>query len=716
MKSTVLATQLFKPASHYKSLSLAIGLGLVTLLGHDYVYAADDVPVTASVQTPSLSTVEVTGHAVTDAEADRARLNKVAGATSVVDNKEVAKGRTATAEDVLAYQPGVYAQATSGQSAAKVSIRGSGLNSFYGGYALDIKYLYDGIPITGPGGTQEDLLDMAAVDHTEVLSGANAFEYSALTLGGAINMVTNNGYTNPGSSVRVEGGSFGYKKEQLSTGGVVGDSDYYVSVLHNERQGYQDDSANHGSDVVANFGHIFNPKLQTRFIIRYRDEANTNASTLTKEQIKHDPTANNYRWVREKPGTTFLGNITTYTFDDDSKLELSLGFHHYKLTDGLHYYANPGVWDSTDLSTSLRYLRKGDTLFGLPSDTTLSFSSTVLMPGDVKVRDPNTWAEVERVKFTGSRDTVFSLGNELQLNDRTWLSTGLSLANTVRDVRVTDAINPNTSPFPSAVHYDDWNTAPRIGLRYAITPDIQVFSNLSRSIDPPVTWYYSSGPVSNPYVQPLHAQKANTFEVGVRGSQGIFEGSLTAYRSWVQGELLSAVIANATATSNEIVSNTNASPTIHQGIEFGLSTKLWEGTDGSTIKWRQAYTVNDFYFRNDSTFGDNQLPGLPRQVYQAALQYQNPNGFYGDVNMNHASSYYVDFANTLKAPEYTIFGAKIGYETPSKRWNVFLDAKNLTNKHYVTAAKNSYDLKGVDSANFYVGDGIGFTTGVQYNF
>ncbi|WP_213875829.1 hypothetical protein [Pseudomonas sp. dw_358] len=47
---------------------------------------------------------------------------------------------------------------------------------------------------------------------------------------------------------------------------------------------------------------------------------------------------------------------------------------------------------------------------------------------------------------------------------------------------------------------------------------------------------------------------------------------------------------------------------------------------------------------------------------------------------------------------------------------MFFDGKNLTDKHYVTASKNSLDLKGQDSANFYVGDGIGFTTGVTYNF
>ena len=36
--------------------------------------------------------------------------------------------------------------------------------------------------------------------------------------------------------------SFGYRKQQLSTGGVEGDNDYYVSIQHNERDGYQDNT------------------------------------------------------------------------------------------------------------------------------------------------------------------------------------------------------------------------------------------------------------------------------------------------------------------------------------------------------------------------------------------------------------------------------------------------------------------------------------------
>jgi iron complex outermembrane receptor protein len=63
-----------------------------------------------------------------------------------------------------------------------------------------------------------------------------------------------------------------------------------------------------------------------------------------------------------------------------------------------------------------------------------------------------------------------------------------------------------------------------------------------------------------------------------------------------------------------------------------------------------------------------------------------------------------------------LWGAKVGYEAPSKKWEVFVDARNLTNKRYATATNTAYDAKGQDSANFYVGDAFNVTTGVAFHF
>lgn len=686
-------------------LATASSLGALLMLVQGMSVAAQD---------PTLATVVVQGAGASEAQKAEKQLKKIAGNTAVVDNHVIEQGRAANAEDVLALQPGVFAQATSGSGANKISIRGSGLNTFYQGYVLGIKFLFDGLPLTGPGGTQEDMLDMASVDHTEVLYGANAYLYSALSLGGAINMVSKTGRTDPGNSVRLEAGSFGYRKQQLSTGGVVGDSDYYVSVLHNERDGYQHDTSNKGQGLVANFGHVFSPKLQTRFFLRYREETLTQGNALTKYQLKHDPKSNEVPFGRKKDGSTLLGSKTTYTFDDDAKLEVGLGYNDYPLLNGWRYAAQPQDWRSKDLNLTLRYLRTGDTFLGLPSDSNVTFSTTRAWLADVKSHSRATGQTLQKTDYTGSRDTVFSVGNELQLGERTWLSSGVSWIDIKRKADIQYTTSVNISEFPSGVEYSEYDWAPRVGLRYQLTPEFELFGNVSRSIDPPVTWQLGS--TGTPYIRDVRPQKANTVEFGIRGGHGIFDGSLTVYRSWVQKELLSVVVRPASATEDQLIATSNGSATIHQGIEAGLNALLWENQNGDSLALRQAYTYNDFHYRNDPVFGANELPGLPRQVYQAELQYRQASGFYAQLNARAASSYYVDFANTLSAPSYVLWGAKIGYEAPSKKWEVFVDARNLTNQRYATAANTTYDAKGQDSANFFVGDPFNVTTGLAYHF
>lgn len=495
---------------------------------------------------------------------------------------------------------------------------------------------------------------------------------------------------------------------------MVGDSDYYINIQHNERDGYQDHASNEARGLAANFGHVFSPKLETRFFLKYREEDLINGNTLTRQQLKHDPRSNLVPTGRRKDGTTFLANKTTYTFDDGGKLEVGAAYNNYPLLNGWRYAVEPQDWRSKDINLTLRYFRTGDSFFGLPSDSSIIFSNTRAYLADVKSHSASTGTQLQETNYTGSRDTVLSFGNELQLTDRLWLSSGVSFITIKRKAEIEYSTRINTSEFPDSVEYTENDIAPRIGLRYQLTPDFQVFGNVSRSIDPPVTWQLGS--TGNPYLFDARPHKATTFEVGIRGSKGIFDGSLTLYRSWVQKELLTVVVQQATATQDQLTATSNASPTIHQGIEAGLSALLWSGANGDTLDLRQAYTLNDFHYRHDDTFGDNELPSLPRHVYQAELAYRQQSGFYASLNLRAASSYYVDYANSWQAPSYVLWGAKVGYQAPSKKWEVFADLRNLTDERYATAANTAYNANGQDSANFYPGDAFSVTTGVAFRF
>ncbi len=680
------------------------------------------VQVTASVDDTS---VPITVAAV--------KLAEIPGTTSVVDVADVRRGRAANAEDLLSYQPGVFAQATSGNSANKISIRGSGLNTFYQGYSLGTKYLYDGQPITGPGGTQEELLAVASAGYVEILNGPNAFAYASTSLGGAINFVTQNGRTAPGLVTRVEVGSFGYYRGEISYGRVSGNTDLFIGASQNQRDGFQINTPNKGNAAVFNVGHRFSDRLDTRLILRFQREELYNGSTLTPAQIEADPTQNNTlglarptnpdplgraaQSARQKPHTTVVSSKTTYTIDKDSKLEFGLSNTNYPLANGWLFSNTPQDWRSNDFNVTLRYLRD-DEIFGRASKTTAIFSDTRLIFGDVHgyadLRNGTPRVLTQYTKYTGSRDTVFALSNDLELvPERLWFTSGLSYAEIARDVQIlyTTLTTANPLGFPRAVSYVDGSFLPRAGLRLKVAPDTQLFASVSKAVDGPVTW--QMGSTGSSYVRPLKPQDATTTEVGVRGKWNIFEGSLTFYRAAIDNELLTVRISNDPSV---LPVNANASPTIHQGIEAALTATFLKTAAGDKLSLRQSFALNDFYYRNDPTYGHNELPSLPRQTYQAELLYQQAKGFYAGLNVRYASSYFVDFANTVEGDPYAILGAKIGYDTG--RWQLFVDLRNLTDKHYASAANTAFNLAGnrATAADFYPGDGRSVIAGVSLRF
>ena len=72
-----------------------------------------------------------------------------------------------------------------------------------------------------------------------------------------------------------------------------------------------------------------------------------------------------------------------------------------------------------------------------------------------------------------------------------WLTTGMALIYTRRE---SDVSYPESG---GKVSQHDWDYAPRLGLRYDIRPDLQVYGNLSRSVEPPHPWSLIwSAPVS----------------------------------------------------------------------------------------------------------------------------------------------------------------------------------------------------------------------------
>jgi len=204
-----------------------------------------DVPLASPPET--LSRVIVTGQSesesLTSPSAEKAaeQKNEVPGGFTLRNAEEMERGRASNFEDLLKRTPGLFLQTENGAEVTKVSIRGSGILSE--DEPLGVQFMLDGLTLNqGDGEAILEDFDLATVKYAEVFRGANAFKYGSITLGGAINLVTITGYDADPFRVRLEGGSYGYFRSQVSFGGVAGSFDYVGSVMDRYRDGFREHS------------------------------------------------------------------------------------------------------------------------------------------------------------------------------------------------------------------------------------------------------------------------------------------------------------------------------------------------------------------------------------------------------------------------------------------------------------------------------------------
>lgn len=684
--------------------------------------ATDTARAAPAGQAVTLDAVNVTAADAT--EAARRALDRVPGAGNVVDMTQVGQGRAAGTADVLAYQPGISAQ-SAGNEGVKVSVRGSGLNRAPGAHASGLSVSLDGLPLTGPGGTPYELLEPLWLSRVEVLRGANGFERGALALGGAINYITRSGRDTPGLELDYEAGARGYQKRGISVGGVHDAVDYFLAYTDTEYDGYQQHAAGKGKGAVANIGWQLTPDLETRFFLRYRETDHETPGRLTRAQIRNDPRAANPANLaidarRPQPGSTWIGNTTTYTIDEDSSLQAGVVYHTYPMDLNESLYRQQ--LDYANLNGTLDYRRR-HALFGHDSVTTIGLRVTHDL--DANVRETLRFASNGYAAGTHTRDfehygtdSVLHVGNDLALSHTLRLQTGLALIHTRRDVQVTW---PAT---PEKLSERQWDYAPRLGFTWQQTPQTQWFGNLSRSVEPAHPWsmiwgsnqYFAAGNGASTGRQRapvnLDNQTATTLELGARGDSALGRWELTGYYARLNHELLTVEVQ---PVPNLFIAESNASPTVHRGIEAGLDSALWQGV-GGRLSLRQAYTFSDFRYRDDARFGNNRLPGLPRHYYQAELRYDHPAGFYAGLNTEYASKMFVDYANSMAADSHVIFGTRIGYDAPGGRWQAWAELRNLSDRHYAATVTPGYDDAGKDVARSTPGEGRGVYAGVRWRF
>ncbi len=649
------------------------------------------------------------------------QLSKVPGGVGVVDAEDYKRGRASNLKDALDYAPGVFIQPRFGAEESRLSIRGSGIQRTFHGRG--IKLLQDGVPLNlADGGFDMQAIEPLASRYIEVYRGANALQYGATTIGGAINFVSMTGHDASPAQARFEFGSFDTLRYQLSSGGVFGPMDYYASFTGSQSQGFRDWSEQTSYRFFSNVGFKINPNVETRFYITYVDTDSQLPGALQKEEMENNPQQFNLasRLGRQKRDFSLfrLANKTTIT-DDNRRLTISSFWSHKDLDHPIFQVIDQL---SNDFGLDLRYDVDG-TLFGHRNLFTLGTGATYGVAQDSRFLNVGG----QRGALVGDTELQswnydFYLQNTFYLTDTVALVAGAQVSYANRDLNEQTLFGANNTD-----RQEYWGFSPKLALLWDITPQSQAYLNVSRSFEPP-----SFGELvavgAAPALLPLDPQTATTIELGTRGTSGRFTWDFSYYYSWVQDELLALGVPGGPVTT------ANAGRTIHQGIELGLDVELLNGitrhsqaatakspeTQGDRLVLRQVYLLNDFRFNNDAAFGDNQLPGIPRHYYRAELMYEHPSGLYFGPNVEWVpEKYNVDLARTLFADPYALLGFKIGYR--SKRgWSAFVEARNLTDETYAATTGVVQDARlapaATNRAVFFPGDGRSFYAGIEWKW
>lgn len=635
---------------------------------------------------------------VSDEQDARARLAAVTGGTAVIGETRLREGTTADLAAMVGGTPGVFLQSRFGGDEVRISMRGSGITQTFG--VRGVRVLRDGIPVTGAGAfTNPELIELASARFIEVHRGANALQFGAAELGGAVNLVSHTGYSSDRLRFRLEGGSNDYVRTQLSAGGVLDNGlDGFFSFATLNQDGFRQQANQQTWRSFSNIGYRYNDRHESRLQLQLQQTSLELPGPLRLAQLLRDPEQANAFWAANRARR-------------DLDLARLAWQHGARLAHGT---IRMGVWagrseldhplpfvvifnDTDDFGMHLRHDFERR-LGSLTQQFTWGMQSSFeridgrqFAPAGLGTAGPRRQtsdSEASSIEwFAESRTTIVPTLD---------LVLGLQAAFVRRDAHI-DFDNPAAADVDDQRDYHGLN--PKFGVLWRLNDETRLFFNASAVYEPPSLQDFGNENDPDPQArETLRAQRGVSLEFGGRGDWHGWAWDLAIYRAALDREILLQETAPGSGQSFA----TNADDTIHAGIELGVEGRVPLGVNlRGQLMIRLSYTHNRFRFDEDPRYGDNRLPGLPRNFGRIELFYEH-GAFRIGPTFEAADRTRVDFANTLSAPGYGIWNLRAAWQ-PSQTLRLFIEARNLADKAWVSNTGITANANGNDGSFFNPG-------------
>ncbi|CAN5296107.1 TonB-dependent receptor [soil metagenome] len=669
-------------------------------------YAECTIAAPAAGEEPMLGEVVVSGSRMSTS------LSETPQAIGAVKNEVLRRDKPKTMGELINRIPGVHWNDLGNEQHSMAIRQPISTNAMY-------QYLEDGIPIRPLGVFNHNALNelnMAGADSVEVVKGPASSLYGSNAVGGAVNLLTaapsRRPYASIGARYDQRAGFSRFDTAASDTWDKLGlrFSHYSSHRTSNNWQEYSGGSKD-SSSLRGDYALSMSSRLRASVVHTDLDAAMT--GTLFENDYRNNPgkSINSFTYRKDKAtrvnlaweGETVDNGITTVTAfarkNDHGQLpsyaigtctptscqgtinnnhvdSRGLDLKHLQEFSWMDSRLVTGVYldksDNPFVSDNLRIVR--DPLSGRYLSYSLNNAATPLGVRDYQAGIVNT-AAFAQWEFTPLEKMRVVLGG--------------------RSDRIDYDFRNNLSPTGS-VQFGAPNEArsfshfsPKIGATYALSKSATTYFNFSEGFTPPeISQLY--GKTGIPDLKP---STYNNYELGLRMAflNGALKLDSALYR--LDGR---DTIVNYTVTPGNS-ENRNAGRTRSQGLELGLNYEagavdLRFGTTIATHRFRQ-YRVS-----GTLDYSGKEMPQAPSDITTAELGYKPMQDMRIAVELVHQGKYWMDNANTVKYPGHLLVNLRGNYKL-AKRWEAWLQVRNLADRHYADLATSSYSGLGAYSPN-----------------
>ena len=661
-------------------------------------------------------TVYTVGEVIVTATRKAGTTLDVPLAVSVVDRKEVLHARAFGLDEILAGVPGVLAQSRYGTQDVRLTIRGFGARGAgqrsNAGTSRGIRVMVDGIPETEPDGrTSFDLIDLASAGRVEIIR-SNASALWGNAAGGIINIFSNTGFDSPYASVSTTFGSFGFVKENVLAGALLGSGRVFFSMSNTSFDGWRVHSRSFSTIASAGIETLVGERTRLGITLAAGINSFRIPGPLTRAQFdadprqaQDDPAAYSPTFVqRDERRFNRLGRIgvtAAHDFDDANAVSIMV-------------YANPKYLQRSERNTFRDFTRfhvGGSAQYANTTRIGNDITNVVQVGADGALQDGAILFYALQNKERGTLQTDKNEGasaagaflqNETAFSDRVILLLGGRYDGVTYTYRTNFESNPAAKLLSERKTFSRFT--PKGGITYRITPSHSVYASLGGGLevpagnetDPPGTFGQDSVYAINPL---LDASSSTTAELGTKQiislGGGFFRGvayDVALYWVQVKNDFIPYRGGRFYFTAGE---------TRRLGVEAGATLQCAEGItiQGSLTLSRNRYvnyTIDSVHYGRPGRFADlkdKEAAGVPGLFYSARVRIAPSWAFGGylDAGISGVGTYYADDYNLVPVPAYTSVNASVGCEETAlfhERLSIrgFVGIQNLFDVRYAASA------------------------------